>query len=159
MRVSRIALYIILCLGTGCIGAGTLGGFDTRTFSTSKRKLVAAIDTLYAQYPGYKIPDKWKSLDDWHERGYDFLESRIFYFKSPPEEMYYVAFYGDANDSIQADTTRTGISIRAVSDGTPGWVLEGNTSHSEKKRIQDRFDREIVFKLEQYCKVRAIWEK
>lgn len=159
MQVSKITFCIVLCILTSCIGAGTLGGFDTRTFSTSKRKLVYAIDTLFAKYPEYKIPDKWKRLDDWHDRGYDFLDSRIFYFKSAPEEMYYVSFYGDANDSTQADTTRTGISIRAINNGISGWMLEENTSYSERERIENRFDREIIAKLEQYSGVKAIREK
>lgn len=158
MKYRVVVCCIIICLFAGCMGAGTLGGFDLRTFSTSKRMLVEAIDTLFAKHPEYKIPDKWKSLDDWHESGYDFLDSRIFYFKAEPEEMYYVTFYGDANDSTQADTTKTGIAIRAVSNNTSTWVLEGNTSSAEKKRIENRFDREIVSKLEQYCHAKAVRE-
>ena len=59
-----IALLLIFTL-TGCgMGAGTLGGFGTITFPTSKRTLVVAIDSLFAQYPKYKTPDKWKKEDD-----------------------------------------------------------------------------------------------
>ena len=145
---------------TSCfMGAGTLGGFDTRMFPTSKRNLVQAIDTFFAKYPDYKIPDKWKSHDDWKERGYDFLDSRIFYFKADPEEMYYVTFYADANDSVQVDTTRSGIAIRAVENNTSGWTTEDNTSSSDKRRIEARFDKEIISKLEQYTGTKATREK
>jgi hypothetical protein len=148
---------IALTVCTGCfIGAGTLGGFDSRTFPTSKKNLVQAIDTLFAKHPEYIIPDKWKTFDDWKTRGYDFLVSRIFYFNSPPEEMYYVSFLGDANDSIQTDTNRTSISIRAINNGNSGWKLEKNTSSSDKERIEKRFDEEIISKLEEYTKTKAV---
>jgi len=159
MQTLRTITFLSLCFFTSCIGAGTLGGFDTRMFPTSKRNLVKAIDTLFARIPDYKIPDKWRSLDDWRERGYNFLDARIFYFKSEPEEMYYVSFYGDANDSIQIDTNRTGIAIRAVNNGTGTWILEENTSSSDKKRIEARFDKEIISKLEQYTGTISTREK
>ncbi|MFL9832216.1 hypothetical protein ABS764_15295 [Flavobacterium sp. ST-87] len=161
MKTTKLIIaFLTSCFLTSCfMGAGTLGGFDTRMFPTSKRKLVQGIDTLFSKYPNYKIPDKWKSRDDWKERGYDFLDSRIFYFPSDPEEMYYVTFYGDANDSIQLDTTKTGISIRAVENATSGWTLEDNTSSSDKKRIEARFDKEIISKLEQYTGTKATREK
>jgi len=117
---------------------------------------VIAIDSLFAKYPEYKIPDKWKKEDDWKERGYDFLDTRIYYFKFSPEEMYYVSFYGDANDSLQTDTTRTGISIRAIYNGTNYiWTKESDISSSEEHRIIKRFQNEIVSKLEQYTNTKA----
>ena len=63
---------------------GTLGGFNTISFSTSKRKIENAIDTLYSNHPDYRIPDKFKEFDNWSKRGYDFLDSRIFYFSQTP---------------------------------------------------------------------------
>ena len=139
------------------MGAGTLGGFKKITFFTSKRTLVAAIDSLFAQNPEYKIPEKWKKENTWSERGYDFLDTRIFYFKSEPEEMYYVSFYGDANDSIQKDTTTTGISIRAINNGANyNWSKESYISYSEKNRIIKRFQDEIISKIEKYTNSIAI---
>ena len=140
--------------------AGTLGGFETITFPTSKRVLVIAIDSLFAQYPDYRIPDKWKKEDDWKERGYGFLDSRIYYFKTKPEEMYYVSFCGDANDSLQIDTTRTGISIRAIDDSINyRWTKESDISSSEKRRIEKRFQDEIILKLEHYTNSKALVEQ
>jgi hypothetical protein len=160
MATLRLIIVLLIFILTGCgIGAGTLGGFDTKEFSTSKQNLVRAIDTLFARHPEYIIPSKWKSRNDWKERGYDFLDSRIFYFKSEPEEMYYVTFYGDANDSIQVDTTKTGLSIRATDNGISGWTLEEATSSKDKKRIEKRFEEEIILKLEEYIKLESIIEK
>src|SRR5690606_9957134 len=130
-------------------GAGTLGGFDTYFFPTSKKVITNSIDSLYSRHPEYKIPEKWLSLDNWKQRGYDFLDTRIYYFNSAPEEMYYVSFYADANDSIQLDKTKTGISVRAINNGN-GWMLEEETNSSEKIRIEKRFYKEIVSKLEFY---------
>jgi hypothetical protein len=156
--ITITVLFILILTGCG-IGAGTLGGFDTITFPTSKRTLVKVIDSLFAQYPEYKIPDKWKKEDNWKERGYDFLDTRIFYFKSVPEEMYYVSFYGDANDSLQVDTTKTGISIRAVDNGANYiWTKESDISSSEERRITKRFLNEIVSKIEQYTNTKSVGE-
>jgi hypothetical protein len=159
-----VLISIILFVGfiiyfASNFSAGTLGGFDSRTFPTSKRVLVKGIDSIYSQYPQYKIPEKWDSLNDWSQRGYDFLDTRIFYFSSNPEEMYYVSFYGDANDTIQKDTTRTSLSIRAVHDGKNGWNLEDEFSNKEKNRIENRFDQEIISKLEKFSGVKAEREK
>jgi hypothetical protein len=156
MTSLRTIVLFLLLVVSGCLGAGTLGGFDLIKFSTSKRVLVNAIDSLYAQHPEYRIPNKWKARDNWKSRGYDFLDTRIFYFSSSPEEMYYVSFYGDANESIQADTTTTGISIRAVNSGADAhWAKESDFSPSEKKRIDERFRSEIVSKLEAYSNSEA----
>ena len=159
-KIKGILFLLTFFSLNGCFsGAGTLGGFDKRMFPTSKRNLVLAIDKLFAEHPNYKIPDTWKSQDDWKERGYDFLDSRIFYFQANPEEMYYVSFYGDANDSLQKDTTTAGISIRAVEKANSGWTIEENTSSADKKRIEARFDKEIISKLELYTKTKSIRKK
>ena len=148
MKQKLLILIISLLALIGC--AGTLGGFDRVTFKTSKRNVVNAIDTLFVKNPEYLIPKKWKKYDDWKAKRYDFLDSRIFYFKSSPEEMYYVTFYGDANHATQTDTTKTSISIRAFNNGSQDWHLESKTSEAEKNRIQKRFKEEIISKLEKY---------
>jgi hypothetical protein len=158
MTTLRTLLILLTCSLTGCIGSGTLGGFDSRTFPTSKQNLVQVIDTLFLKHPEYRIPDKWKSFDDWKERGYDFLDSRIFYFKSEPEEMYYVTFFGDANDSVQINSHSTSISIRGINNGIPHWTLEDEINSSDKKRIKKRFDEEIILKLEQYTNTTSMEE-
>ena len=144
----KCALFTLLFLTfSGCnyFGAGTLGGFDNRTFATSKTNLERTIDTLYSINPDLKIPDKWKDLDNWSEQGYDFLESRIFYFKNEPEEMYYVTFIGDS--TMLANLNEVTIAIRAVNIGNGTWKLEEDFNQAEKNRIQRRFDAEVTSKL------------
>ncbi len=147
-------IYSIITIGS--ISCGTLGGIgDTINFPTSKKNLEIAMDSLFVKHPEYKIPEKWETYNDWHQRGYDFLESRIFYFKSSPEEMYYVSFIGDS--VMLADTTKIGIAIRATYNGDARgrWVLGDSLGSSEKQRIISRFDNEIVSKLEQYTKTKS----
>lgn len=138
-------------------GAGTLGGFDIRFFPTSKKEVVKAIDDLYRNNPEYYIPEKWKYQDDWKARGYGFLDTRIYYFKNPPEEMYYVSFYGDS--TIQANPHKIGMAVRAVYNDSHGWDIEKEFKRKERERVEQRFQTEIIAKLEVYTETKAIREK
>ena len=141
-------LSFLLFVLSGCYSAGTLGGFKIVNFPVSKHRLVAAIDSFYKLRPEYKIPEKWKDLDDWSARGYDFLDSRLFYFTSKPEEMYYVTFIGDGNDKVQADTSTTSISIRVIYNSDKRMLYQKDVNPVEEQRINNRFDKEIVSYLE-----------
>ena len=150
--------YFIICLiCCNCSSCGTLGEIGSgKCFPTSKKALEVAFDSLYAKYPEYRTPAKWDSINDWSKRGYDFLESRIFYFKSSPEEMYYITFIGDS--TVLADTTKIEIGIRAIYNGHKfgKWLLNSELDTKEKRRIESRFDNEIVSKLEEYTKTKVL---
>jgi hypothetical protein len=133
-----VSFYINSC--------GTLGGFDNRNFPIGKSKLLQSFDHLYEKYPEYIIPKKWETFNDWHERGYDFLQGKIVYFKNQPEEMYYISFIGDSIE--QSIPYKCSIAIRAICKGTNKWNLENDFSKDEKERIENRFDKEIISKLE-----------
>jgi hypothetical protein len=148
----RNIIFIILTMIaiSGCnIGAGTLGGFDSVKFETDKKTLGNSLDTLYKLHPPYTIPDKWKDFDNWSERGYDFLDGRILYFASSPEEMFYVTI-------LAGDETR--IAIRAVHNGQGRWLKEEDFSTTDKERIERRFDSEIISKLEKLTKSKSVRE-
>ena len=146
MKNSKTLISLLAVLLGGC---GTLGGFDPRTFSTKRRDIEQAIDSLYSKYPEYRMPDKWKKYDFWDSAGYGFLETRMFYFSKPPEEMYYVSFLE------YPDTMTTTISIRSVFNGEH-WTEEGDTRRQEENRIENRFDSEIVSKLENLSNSHAV---
>lgn len=150
---NHIFIIIVFFLVSGCMSGGTMGGFDIRTFPISKSVLNQAIDTLNLRNPEYKLPDKWKERDNWSRRGYGFLESNIFYLKGDPEEMYYVTFIGDS--TMLADPKKISIAVRAVYNGGKRWLLENDLDKQEKERIEVRFDKEIISKLENYAKVKA----
>ncbi|WP_026898917.1 hypothetical protein [Daejeonella oryzae] len=150
MRKIQLILICIL-LFSSC--DGSLGGFDDRIFPTSKKKLEVALDQLYLDHPQYIIPDKWKDFDSWSRNGYDFLESRIFYLREHPEEMYYVSFVGDS--AMLANPKQVVIAIRAVNKGDYKWYLEEDCDKKERERIESRFDQEIISKLEGYTQCKA----
>ena len=148
MKKLILYTFLLYCLASCSIGAGTLGGFEERTFPIAETRLESAIDTLLAQHPEYLIPAKWEELDNWEERGYDFLNGKIFYFSREPEEMYFVTLIPKDNSQTSA------IAIRAVNNGGRVWQLEDSFNASEKKRILNRFDAEIIVKLENISSVK-----
>ncbi|HLC82499.1 MAG TPA: hypothetical protein VJI69_01635 [Bacteroidia bacterium] len=159
--MKNLIILLLLFSLSGCgvlfYGAGTLGGFDIRFFPVAKIEVVKAISDLYRNNPEYSIPEKWKQHDDWKARGYGFLDTRIFYFKNPPEEMYYVSFYGDSIK--QANPHKIGIAIRAVYNDSHGWDLEKEFKRKERERVEQRFQNEIIAKLEGYIEKKSTREK
>jgi len=143
---------------SGCdYSAETLGGWGDRTFPISRGKLTMAINKLYSLNSQYKVPEKWMDEDSSEIKSYFFLQSMTFYFKENPEEMYYVTFIGDS--TMLADSSKTIISVRSVYNGGyykwPRWIDE---SPAEQKRIGERFDKEIISKLELYTGTKCIKE-
>jgi hypothetical protein len=140
-------MFLALFISFTIESCGTLGGFDQREFPLSYKIIEKNMDSILSQFPNYNIPEKWKKENDWSKRGYDFLESRIFYFSSAPEEMYYVTFVGDSAELSNPDKCR--FAVRAVyNDSAKTWILNSQVSKEEKKRIETRFDNEIILKLE-----------
>lgn len=153
-RLNLVFYLLVLSIFSTCInGAGTLGTFKPITFPVSKQKVEKAIDTLFAAHSEYRIPSKWEHLDSWDDRGYDFLQSYIFYFKEHPEEMFYVTFIGDKK--MLADPTHIQIAIRAVNTGKNRWLLNDDLPENERVRIVNRFNKEIISKLEYYLQVKS----
>jgi hypothetical protein len=136
-------------------GCGTLGGWTDVCFSVPKKTFEVGVDSLFTNHAEYKIPPKWNDFNDWHKAGYDFLESWIFYFQSSPEEMYYVTIVDNPVNSVEPRTT---IAIRAINMGSYRWFNYDDVSEKEHKRIQERFDTEIIPKLEAFTHVRAVKE-
>lgn len=148
----KLYLLFLIVIFINC--DGTLGGFNTISFPLSKKKLEVAFDSLYSNYPEYKIPAKYQDFNNWSKRGYDFLDSHILYFSQSPEEMYYISFVGD--EQTLKDTTHIDIAIRSVFIGSRRkWLKEEDFSKEEEKRIQARFKAEIISKLEKYTNSKA----
>ena len=151
----KIKSLFILVLFSVISCDGTLGGFKDRNFAIPKKNIEKAVDTLFAENPQLNIPKKWEEYDTWKKRGYDFLDSRIFYFQTEPEEMYYVSFVSDGNENQDKDGP-TIIAIRSVfTKRHKKWKEEAEFDDIEKVRIENRFDSEIVSKLERYSGVKS----
>jgi hypothetical protein len=152
LKTNLYLLFVVL-ICTNC--DGTLGGFNIISFPVSKKKIETAFDNLYSDYPQYKIPSKWEEYNNWSKRGYNFLESRIFYFKEKPEEMYYISFIGD--EETFKDTTHIDIAIRSVFIGSKRkWLKQEDFNKEEENTIQTRFKTEIVSKLVIYTNSKTI---
>jgi hypothetical protein len=152
----KIKIFFILLFGYLLISCdGTLGGFDNRNFETPKQNIEKAIETLFVKNPELEISEKWRDYDTWKKRGFGFLDTRIFYFQSEPEEMYYVSFVEDGNEK-QNEKGPTILAIRSVfTKRHSQWLKEEDFYDSEKERIENRFDTEIISKLEKYSGLKA----
>ncbi|SHM44062.1 hypothetical protein [Flavobacterium chilense] len=147
-----ISIFIVFYILTAC--DGTLGGFDTIKFFTSKNELNEAINNLYVNHSEYKVPNELEKFNNWKKSGYDFLEAYTFYFDKNPKEFYYVSFVGD--DETFRDTTHVDIAIRSVFIiDKKKWLKEEDFNEEEKIRIQKRFKDEIISKLEEYTKTKS----
>lgn len=142
--------FIILCcisaLLAGCDTMGQIG--DSYSFHTSKDTLERAIDTLFAKYPEYKMPQKWEQYNTLKPRPAPYLENKYFYFKDRPEEMYYVVLVD--NLVMNGDSSHSALAIRAVNTGRSKWLLESDLGYRDERRISKRFDSLIVSKLKLY---------
>lgn len=154
MKIKIFFTLLFSCLLISC--DGTLGGFDNRIFSTPKKNIEKAIDTLFVNNAELEIPEKWKEYDTWEKRGFGSLDTRIFYFQSEPEEMYYVSFVGDGNEK-QDENGPTILAIRSIFTKRHNkWLKEEDCDDNLKERIENRFDTEIISKLEKYSGIKAI---
>jgi len=153
-------LIIIGCICSVLAACNTLGQVgDSVRFNTSTLKLDNAIDSLYKNYPEYQMPATWaKYKNSIVKRSPSlYTEDKFFYFKSNPNEMYYVVL---VNDSLMTDdSARTRLAIRAVNRGSDKWTLESGLDNDAEKAVIKRFDDEIVTKLRAYTKSKVLKEE
>jgi len=149
-----VLLGCICSFMAACDTAGQIG--DTASFKTSHAALDAAIDTLYARDPEYKIPQKWAAYDNFTLKPSKYLFKKVFYFKSPPEEMYYVSLIDDS--IMNGDTSHVRLAIRAVNRGG-AWLQADKFGYKDQRKIQKRFSEEIIAKLKDITKVKVSMEE
>lgn len=145
--------YCVFIIYSSCIPShdNRLGTFGMLVFPFSKSTMEKTIDTLFYEYPQYCPPDKWHSLTV-SNNAKNLIEGWIFYFGSHPEEMYGATLIGDS--TMLSDKTTIRIAIRTVYNGQY-WMVESALSSAEKKRIEARFDTEIISKLEKISGFKA----
>jgi hypothetical protein len=146
-----IAIILISCFCISFISCNTFGGLDGSVmFHTNSDTLTRAMDSLYAKYPEYKLPAKWKAYDNLSLKPTPGITNTIIYFKDAPEEMYYVSLINDS--LLSGSRHRNGLAIRAVNQGNANWLQAEDIGFREEKRIQKRFRHEIIAKLKVYIK-------
>lgn len=151
-----VGLFFYSCKGS--IGAGTLGAWKVMELPVTESKLDSAMNVFFIDNPEYTVPEKWKyESESWKRSGYDFLKSRLFYFKSAPEEMFYVSYIESGFGVENPGWAR--IAIRSVYTEKMGWKKNEQYSEEERVRIQNRFDEKIRSKLEQYTSIKTSIEE
>jgi hypothetical protein len=143
-RTKKILLVVGLIVGglfllykvAEMFSPGTLGSFDDRRFRLKKSDFVSVFDSI----PERQIPDKWKESAMSIEHTYEFIhENTCVYLKEYPEEMYFVSYNGNSKFSA--------ISIRSVYTRNR-WFTQRDLDDSERERIENRFDAQIIRQIE-----------
>ena len=144
MKNFAILFAMMVILSQCNIGAGTLGSFDDRRFSLQKSDFLTVFDSLTEK----QIPDKWKDTAASIENTYDFLANDVtcLYLKDNPEEMYFVSYQGNSKFTV--------ISVRSVFRNGR-WAVKGDLDDEEIDRIETRFDKEIINKIEGRTRTKA----
>jgi len=131
-----ISFFCTFVLLTSC---GTTGHIRFYNFDRPKREvkedLLKAINTDSA----YSVPQKWKESTVG-----DLFEMYYVYFHSGPEEMYQIGFTGDSTQWKASSTCK--LALIGIYDGDT-WKFEKDLSRKEEKRIQNRFETNILSKL------------
>lgn len=165
MKNAGLLVLIFICFGCNNL-VGTLGVFQQWTFPVSEQRLDQEIVSFYKNYPAYNIPEKWKYLDNWEERGFRFLDGKIVYFANNPEEMYYVSYsQKDHEFDDDKNSFSTTIAVRAVNNSSDygngvayeKWntVDDFKEKKKEEDRINERFYNEVILKLEKHMNVKS----
>ncbi|AMM51005.1 hypothetical protein TH61_07155 [Rufibacter sp. DG15C] len=141
-KLFAICLMVTAGVTSCTIGAGTLGSFEDRKFQVSIEEMLVAMNSLES----HKIPEKWKPTAASIEGTYGFFENTNFYLKGSPEEMYFVSYQGNSRVTV--------MSIRSVFKNGK-WFIENDLAEDERERIENRFDREIIAKLEKLTNSKA----
>ncbi|KLT71472.1 hypothetical protein AB674_01765 [Flavobacterium sp. ABG] len=129
--------------------AGTLGRGNKYLFSCSAKNLNLCLDNFSKTTKQLKVPNKWKRYDNWKEKGYNFLDGKIFYFKNDDksiEEMYYVSII----DAYPKNNHESNVAIRAVFrfiENKPRWLYFDDLDEKESEKIEDRFQKLVLNKM------------
>lgn len=154
MRILNIMFLVFAFMSCNYKPAGTLGGGYVYEFNCSEEELNKCLDDFKQNSNSLDIPEKWKQYDDWDDRGYTFLKGKIFYFGNNyplDEEMYFVTVL--KSDGGNSDIGRASIrSVFRKADGLSGWRDFKDLNKSDAKRIEERFQKNVLDRLIRNCK-------
>lgn len=118
---------------------GTTGHLVFYHFDANKYDVEKEISTIINKDSSYSLPMKWKGVN---KGGY--FEMIYIYFKNSPEEIYRISFTGDSSVWKHSSTSR--LALVSQFDGDT-WRNESELSNKEIKRIENRFETEILSKI------------
>jgi hypothetical protein len=149
MKFVKLLVLSLLFYSCSYLGAGGLGVWNIHVFKISEKELIKAVDSFYKVNPEFYHIKKWKPEAEYWVRNYSDLKTVIFYFEESPEEMYYVTFVS-AGTGDNPNYSR--LAIRGVENGKGNWKQYDEFNTIEQERIETRFEKEIIFKLEKITK-------
>ena len=127
---------VILLFLSSC---GTTGHLVFYHFDVSKYDVEKEISAIINKDSSYSLPVKWKGVN----KG-DYFEMIYIYIKNSPEEIYRIGFTGDSSVWKHSSTSR--LALVSQFDGDT-WRNESELSNKEIKRIENRFETEILSKI------------
>ena len=138
-----IVATLMTLLLKGCYQAGTLGSGIRHQFICTRAVLQHCLGEAKKQQGSLEVPIKWKSFDNWDEKGYEFLDGETYYFSGTSQggdRMYYVTLVKED----LADTTSTSPSYLAVRsifsevNGKYGWKPISEATRMERDAAEER---------------------
>jgi hypothetical protein len=147
LMAKKICIFFIpTLLITSCIASG-LGSGKVFTLECTRGEAAKCLKNFRKEHPEFEIPDSLKKYDRWEQDGYSFLQGQVIYFSQKKIEMYYVSLIKNK----LTDTTSTQpsyISVRYFFDFKKMlWERASHLEKSELKRIDKRFEKEVLLKL------------
>ena len=133
---SILFCFIAIVLFSSC---GTTGHVRFYNFDSPKSEVEKDLLKVINSDSAFSVPTKWveSTRDDLFERYYA-------YFHSGPEEMYQIGFTGDSTQWKASSACK--LALIGIYDGDT-WKFEKDLSRKEEKRIQNRFETNILSKL------------
>ena len=131
--------FILIIILPSC---GTTGHIAFFNFNNSKSEVEIQILNVISKDSLYTVPPKWSE----HTKG-DYFERIYLYFKSNPEEIIQVGFSYDSATWKQSSSCR--LAIISIYQGNQ-FQYERDLSNKEQNRIQERFEKQILSKINHY---------
>ena len=126
-----LTLFLLSC--------GTSGHIKFYSFGATKSEIQNQISSIISKDSQFTVPKKWLECTTG-----DYFERYYIYFSKNPEEMYQIGFTGDSLEWNNSSSSKLGLI--AVYDGKI-FKYESDLSSREIKRIEKRFEEEILSKL------------
>lgn len=157
IKFKVLIISILVLSSCEYIGAGSLGAYKIKGFPFTNKALHLSTKTFYIEYPEYQMPEKWKyELEYWKKDGIDKKKILMFYFKTGPEEMYFVHIL---EPGMVKDPEYARIAVVSVYSQKSGWQEIKKFKKEEMERIEQRFESEIISKLEKLTNTETFDEK
>lgn len=149
--MERGMIFFVAIILTSCNLniAGTLGGGDTYRFNCTEEKLNFFLDSIEEDNLSLKIPEKWIKYDNWEQKGYGFLNGKVYYIKgkeSDEDEMYYVSVI-PPKENFNKNPGTSVRSVFRIVKSKPRWLNLDDLYWWERRGIEEKFQEKVLSQL------------